>query len=158
MSSYPSRNNRYNDSARQSHSRNSRLQSVNPGYCGYSDWLQFEHQEQNDEEDIVSFTDKIVALYRTAIIKQDKSFCILAKHVNIAVCILLGTFAQFDEQLEKDIFDFVIQQTILHTQDWPYEVDANLFRLILNVIDLADHDSCVILASSIFAANSRIWL
>ncbi|CAF4065346.1 unnamed protein product [Rotaria sp. Silwood1] len=30
MSSYPSRNNRYNDSARQSHSRNSRLQSVNP--------------------------------------------------------------------------------------------------------------------------------
>ncbi|CAF4836356.1 unnamed protein product, partial [Rotaria sp. Silwood1] len=107
---------------------------------------QFEHQEQNDEEDIVSFTDKIVALYRTAIIKQDKSFCILAKHVNIAVCILLGTFAQFDEQLEKDIFDFVIQQTILHTQDWPYEVDANLFRLILNVIDLADHDSCVILA------------
>ncbi|CAF4699167.1 unnamed protein product, partial [Rotaria sp. Silwood2] len=80
------------------------------------------------------------------------------KYANIAVCILLETFAQFDEQLEKDIFDFVIQQTILHRQDLPYEVDANLFRLILNVIDLADHDSCVILASSIFAANSRIWL
>ncbi|CAF3012933.1 unnamed protein product [Rotaria sp. Silwood2] len=62
-----------------------------------------------------------------------------AKHVNIAVCILLETFTQFDEQLEKDIFDFVIQQTILHRQDWPYEADANLLRLVLNIIDLADH-------------------
>ncbi|CAF1366668.1 unnamed protein product [Rotaria sordida] len=105
-------------------------------YCGYSDWLQFEHQEQNDEEDIVLFTDKIVALYS-----------ILAKHVNIAVCILLETFTQFDEQLEKDIFDFVIQQTILHRQDWPYEADANLLRLILKIIDLADHFSCAILAN-----------
>ncbi|CAF2516058.1 unnamed protein product [Rotaria sp. Silwood2] len=89
---------------------------------------QFEHQEQNYEEDIVLFTNKIVALYS-----------ILAKHVNIAVCILLETFTQFDEQLEKYIFDFVIQQTILHRQDWPYEADANLLRLILNIIDLADH-------------------
>ncbi|CAF1498219.1 unnamed protein product [Rotaria sordida] len=63
-------------------------------YCEYSDWLQFEHQEQNDEEDIISFTDKIVALY----------------------------------------------------------------SLILKVIHLADHDSCAILASSIFAANCRICL
>ncbi len=31
MSSYSSRNNHYNDSACQSHSGNSRLQSVNPG-------------------------------------------------------------------------------------------------------------------------------
>ncbi|CAF2755408.1 unnamed protein product [Rotaria sp. Silwood2] len=90
--------------------------------------VQFEHQEQNYEEDIVLFTNKIVALYS-----------ILAKHVNIAVCILLETFTQFDEQLEKDIFDFVIQQTILHRQDWPYEADANVLRLVLNIIDLADH-------------------
>ena len=48
--------------------------------------------------------------------------------------------------------------TILHKQDWPYEADANLLRLIMKVIDLANHDSCAILASSIFASNSRIWL
>jgi hypothetical protein len=28
----------------------------------------------------------------------------------------------------------------------------------MKVIDLADHDSCATLASSIFAVNSRIWL
>ncbi|CAF4066814.1 unnamed protein product [Rotaria sordida] len=36
--------------------------------------------------------------------------------------------------------------------------DANLLRLILKIIHLADHDSCAILASLIFAANCRIWL
>jgi hypothetical protein len=71
---------------------------------------------------------------------------------------LLETFTQFNEDFQKDIFDFIIQQTILYKQDWPYEADVNLLRLIMKVTDIADKDSCAILASSIFATNSRIWL
>ncbi|CAF1327016.1 unnamed protein product [Adineta steineri] len=97
-------------------------------------------------------------IHTTTIIKHDKSFGILAKHANTAVYILLEIFTQFDEQLQKDIFDFISQQTNLQKQDWPYEADVNLLRLIMKVIDLANHDSCAILASSIFAFNSRIWL
>ena len=97
-------------------------------------------------------------LHATTIMREDKLFGILAKPANTAVCILLETFSQFEEQLQNDIFDYIIQQTRLHTQDWPYEADANLLRLIMKVIDLADHDACAKLACSIFAANSRIWL
>ena len=82
----------------------------------------------------------------------------LAKHANMAVCILLETFTQFDHHLEKDIFDFLTQQIVLQTQDWPYEADVNLLRLIMKVTDVAERDSCAVLASSIFASNSRIWL
>jgi hypothetical protein len=71
---------------------------------------------------------------------------------------LLETFTQFNEDFQKDIFDFIIQQTILYKQDWPYEADVNLLRLIMKVTDIADKDSCAILASSIFATNSRIWI
>ncbi|CAF5191610.1 unnamed protein product, partial [Rotaria magnacalcarata] len=156
---------------------------------------QFELQEQNNDGDdeIASFTDKIAALYRafatvlralsdnftstphllpveyvdnwlqkilhtTTIIRHDKLFGILAKPANTAVCILVETFSQFDEQLKNEIFDFIIEQTHLHTQSWPYEADVNLLRLIMKVIDIADHDSCAKLASSIFAAKSRLWL
>ncbi|CAF0977060.1 unnamed protein product [Rotaria sordida] len=97
-------------------------------------------------------------LHTTTIIKQDKLFGILAKYANIAVCTLLETFSQFDEQVQKDVFDFIIQQIHLQKQQWPYEADINLLRLIMKVIDLANHDSCAILANSIFALNSRIWL
>ncbi len=97
-------------------------------------------------------------LHTTTIIKQDKSFGILAKHANTAVCILLETFSQFDDQIQKDIFDFIIQQTFLQKQDWPYEADVNLLRLIMKVTEIADKDSCATLASSIFATNSRIWI
>ncbi|CAF3645050.1 unnamed protein product [Rotaria socialis] len=97
-------------------------------------------------------------LHTTTIIRHDKLFGILAKPANTAVCILLETFSQFDEQLKNEIFDFIIEQTHLHTQSWPYEADVNLLRLIMKVIDIADHDSCAKLASSIFAAQSRLWL
>ena len=97
-------------------------------------------------------------MHTTTIIKQDKLFGVLAKHTDAAVCILLETFTELDEQFQKDIFDFIIAQLTLHEQNWPYEADANLLRLIMKVVDLIDHDSCVILASSIFASNSRIWL
>lgn len=69
----------------------------------------------------------------------------------------METFAQFDEQLGKNILDFITQQTVLRTQKWPYEADANLLRLIMKVTDLATKDSCAVLASEIFAGNSRIW-
>ena len=66
-------------------------------------------------------------IHTTTAIKHDKLFGVVAKNANIAaVCILLETFAQFDEQLQKEIFDFIIQQTILHKQDWPYEADSIL--------------------------------
>ncbi len=97
-------------------------------------------------------------MHTTTIIKQDKLFGILAKHANTAVCILLETITQFDDQLENDIFDFLTQQTVLQTQDWPYEADVNLLRLIMKVTDITNRDSCAVLASSIFASNSRIWL
>jgi hypothetical protein len=97
-------------------------------------------------------------LHTTTIIKQDKFFGILAKYANTAVCILLETFAQFDDQLQKDIFGFLNQQIILNTQDWPYEADVNFIRLIMKVIDITDHDSCATLASSLFVPKSRIWI
>jgi hypothetical protein len=76
----------------------------------------------------------------------------------IAVCILLETFSQFDDQIQKDIFDFIIQQTVLQKQDWPYKADVNLLRLIVKVTEIADKDSCATLASSIFPTNSLIWI
>lgn len=90
--------------------------------------------------------------------QRDKKFGILVKHANAAVCILLEAFPRLDEQLQTEIFDFIIEQTHLNTQNWPYESDSNLLRLIMKVIDLSDHDSCSSLASSIFASKSRIWL
>ena len=45
-------------------------------------------------------------IHTTTAIKHDKLFGVVAKNANIAVCILLETFAQFDEQLQKEIFDF----------------------------------------------------
>ncbi|CAF2162875.1 unnamed protein product [Rotaria magnacalcarata] len=69
--------------------------------------------------------------------KQDKLFGILAKHAHTAICILLDVFSQFDEQLQNDIFDFIIQQTL---------------------VDFTNHNSCAKLASSIVAVNSRLWL
>ncbi|CAF1394688.1 unnamed protein product, partial [Rotaria magnacalcarata] len=96
---------------------------------------QFELHGNDDDDDIGAFTDKIAALYR-----------LKTKHANTAVCILLEVFSQFDEQLQNDIFDFIIQQTRLHTQDWPYEADVNFLRLIMKIVDLSDHDSCAKLA------------
>ena len=97
-------------------------------------------------------------LHTTNIIQKDKSYGVVIKNGNTAVCILLETFAQYDESLLRDIFHFIIQQTTLKAQDWPYEADANLLRLIMKVIETADHDSCASLAGSIFARNSRLWL
>jgi len=96
-------------------------------------------------------------LHTTQLIQQDKSFGILIKYANTAVSILLETIKQFDEHLQNDIFQFVIQQIELTKQNWPYEADANLLKLIIKITDLTDRDSCARLASSIFAANSRIW-
>lgn len=97
-------------------------------------------------------------IHTITIIKQDKLFGLLSRYANTAVCILLETFSQFDEHVEKDIFDFITQQTVLCKQDWPYEADVNLLRLIMKVTEIADRDSCDLLASSIFATNSRIWI
>ncbi|CAF0981896.1 unnamed protein product [Adineta ricciae] len=155
---------------------------------------QFENQAHEErDENMVSFTDKIAALYRafgtvlralsddfsatpnllpldyvdnwlqkilhtTSIIRRDKFYGVLARHANTIVCILLEMFTQFHEKLQSEIFDFIIQQTILQKQDWPYEADVNLLRLIMKIIDLVDHNSCADLAHSIFASQSRLWL
>ncbi|UJR15815.1 hypothetical protein I4U23_002744 [Adineta vaga] len=154
---------------------------------------QFKNQEDDDrDENMVSFTDKIAALYRafatvlrslsddfsltpnllpmecidnwlekilhtTSIIRRDKFYGVLARHANTVIYILLEIFTQFTEDLENKIFDFIIQQTLLQKQNWPYEADVNFLRLIMKVIDLADQNSCAKLTNSIFASNSRLW-
>ena len=124
------------------------LRALSDDFAGTPNLLPFEYVD--------NWLQKI--LHTTAIIKRDRSFGLLARPANIAVCILLETFSQFDGQLGKDIFDFITQQTVLRTQNWPYEADVNLLRLIVKVTDLATKDSCAVLAGEIFASNSRIWL
>ena len=97
-------------------------------------------------------------LHTTSIIRRDKFYGVLARHANTIVCILLEMFTQFHEKLQSEIFDFIIQQNTLQKQDWPYEADGNLLRLIMKIIDLVDHNSCADLAHSIFASQSRLWL
>jgi hypothetical protein len=96
-------------------------------------------------------------LHTTAIIKQDPTFGVVARNANTAVCILMEVFRQLDEPFQQDVFTFLSQQTALHSQNWPYEADTNLLRLILKVIDLANHDACALLASSLFTYRSRLW-
>jgi hypothetical protein len=43
-------------------------------------------------------------IHTTTAIKHDKLFGVGDKNANISVCILLETFAQFDEQLEKEFY------------------------------------------------------
>jgi hypothetical protein len=96
-------------------------------------------------------------LHTTNIMKVDESFGVIAKSANKAVCILMETFRQIDDSLQNDIFNYLIQQTKLDEQKWPYESDAHLLRLILKVIDLVNHDACASLASAILSVDSRLW-
>ena len=69
----------------------------------------------------------------------------------------MEVFRQLEDPFQQDIFTFLTQQTALHEQNWPYEADTNLLRLILKVIDLTNHDACAVLASSLFVHRSRLW-
>ena len=96
-------------------------------------------------------------LHTSAMIRGDPSFGLVAKSGNVALSVLLETFTKIDEPFQEAVFNYLIEQTKLNEQKWPYEADANLLRLIGKVLDMINHESCAQLVGAIFAPPSRLW-
>lgn len=96
-------------------------------------------------------------LHTCATIRRHRSFGLVAKNANLTLNILFENFQKLDEHFQDNIFDFVIEQTKIFDQKWPYEADGNLLRFIFKLVELISHESCAKLTAEIFAPRSRLW-
>ncbi|CAF1174376.1 unnamed protein product [Didymodactylos carnosus] len=97
-------------------------------------------------------------LHTTSIVINDIRFGSVAVYANASVRILIETFSQLDDTMHKDLIDFVTQQTLLSSKDWPIEADSNLIRLITKIIDFTREHVPISFANSILHRNSRLWI